>query len=157
MAQIAINGTAINQSVRSNYISYEYRIWDPERYFDGYDEDGYPIYSPGYWYYNGYSDAIIDGAVECSNKVYVNGISIAKAGDSVKESWTNSGFESEYVSGSASPGTSGSGKGVIDSNANSSKVFINGQLVAIKGSSVTTHLSTKTQLNSPVADKVFVG
>lgn len=157
MAQVAINGTAINQSTRSNYISYRYRIYDSERYFEGYDEDGYPMYSPGYWYYDDYSNAIINGAVECNNKVYANGVSIAKAGDIVKENWTNSGFKSEYVSGSASPGTNGSGNGTIDSNANSNKVFINGSLVAIKGSSVTTHLSTKTQLNAPVASKVFVG
>ena len=156
MAQVALNGTAINQSIRNNYVSYQYRVYDSCRYID-YDEEGYPYCIPGYWYYTGYSNAIINGVVNCNNKVYVNGISVAKAGDTVNETWVNSGLQSEYVSGSASPGLNGSGNGTIGSNANNKKVYINGALVAVKGSSVTTHLSTTTTLNAPVANKVFIG
>ena len=156
MAQVALNGTAINQSIRNNYVSYQYREYDSCRYTD-YDEEGDPYCIPGYWYYNGNSNAIINGVVNCNNKVYVNGISVAKAGDTVNETWVNSGLQSEYVSGSASPGLNGSGNGTIGSNANNKKVYINGALVAVKGSSVTTHLSTTTTLNAPVANKVFIG
>ena len=155
MAEVAINGTAINQSVRSGYIKYQYGVWNPHHTIIGYDEDGSPIYQGGYDWYSSTSNAIIDGSVSCDNKVYINGTSIAKAGDSIGETWTNSGFRSPNRR--ISPGKSGSGNGTIDSNANSSNVYINGCLVAVKGSSVTTHLSTKTQLNAPVASKVFVG
>ena len=156
MAQVALNGTAINQSIRNSYVSYQYRVYDSCRDID-YDEYGYPYCVPGYWYYTGYSNAIINGVVNCNNKVYVNGISVAKAGDTVNETWVNSGLQSEYVSGSASPGLNGSGNGTIGSNANNKKVYINGALVAVKGSSVTTHLSTTTTLNAPVANNVFIG
>ena len=155
VAQVAINGTAINQSVRSGYIKYQYGVWNPHHTIIGYDEDGSPIYQGGYDWYSSTSNAIINGSVSCNNKVYANGTSIAKAGDCVDEAWTNSGFKSPNRN--ISPGKSGSGKGVIDSNANNSKVFINGNLAAIKGSSVTTHLSTATTLNAPVANKVFIG
>ena len=154
MAQVALNGTAINQSIKNNYISYQYGVYDPCRY-EGTDSEGNPTCSPGYWWYSDTSNAIINGSVSCNNKIYVNGTSIAKAGDSVTETWTNSGFRSPNRN--ISPASSGSGVGTIGNNANSSRVYANGKLVAVKGSSVTTHLSTTTTLNAPVANKVFIG
>ena len=92
VAQVALNGTAINQSIKSGHISYEYGIWNPY-YYEHCDEDGC-WYEGDYDWYPDTSDAIINGSVNCNNKVYANGTSIAKAGDSVNEAWTNSGFRS---------------------------------------------------------------
>ncbi len=154
MAQVALNGTSINQSIKSDYISYEYGVYDPCRY-QGTDSEGNPTCSPGYWWYSATSNAIINGSVSCNNRVYANGISIAKAGDNVNETWTNSGFNTPNRN--ISPGSNGSGSGTIASNANSSNVYINGRLVAVRGSTVNTHLSTNTTLNTPTASRINIG
>ncbi len=152
MSQLALNGTNISQSVKNSHVRYTYRIWDS---CQTEDEDGYCV--GGYDYYTGYSDAIIQGEVSCNNKVYANGVSVAKAGDDISETWDNNGVHSGYVSGSASPSLSGSGSGKINIPANTSNVYMNNSLVAIKNSAVTTHLNTSATLVSPVSSKIFIG
>ncbi|GEM_PF-6694979 len=156
MGNVAINGTQISQTTKYNYITYEYRVWDDCRY-TGYDEEGNPYCIGGWLYYTGYSNAIINGYVNCHNNVYVNGVSIATAGDKILETWKNSGIHSDYVSGSASPALDDSGIGGINMEANSKSVYINNKLVAIQNSNVTTHLNTLAKLTSPVANNIFIG
>lgn len=150
MSGVAYMGTAITPSIKSNYISYRWRKWNPH---DHHDSDG--DWVGGWDYYTSHTDARITGTVNTSGSVYINGKAIAKAGDSIIEQWNNTGFNHSPLS--VSPARSGSGTGKINSSANAKNVYVNEKLIAVKGSSTTTCLNTTTSLNTPVSSNVFVG
>ncbi|WP_068620012.1 PAAR domain-containing protein [Paenibacillus tuaregi] len=146
MAKIALNGAKTVDSIKSGYVTYE--RW---RYFGGdTDSEGNPI--PPAWVWDGTerTNALIKGqGVQASSKLYVNGVSAAVVGDLIPEQWVASppvpsnSYDVQYRD--ISPGTSGSGNGEI-TTGNSSKVYLNGKLIAVQGSSVKTCLGNMTTL-----------
>lgn len=150
MANVALQGSTITESSKSNYVSYV------ERYQTGSecvsrDEDGVctkyePAYSNATWY----SNAKITGLVsDNSNRFKVNGVSVACVGDSTQEQWKADPTPYPHNGGSiisTFPSTSGSGQGSV-TTGNSKKVYLNGKLIVVNGSQVTTHLGTSTTIN----------
>lgn len=144
MASIAINGSQ-TEDVGANDLTYQ--IWNPNKFYTsqtcgaGTEEDPYydcSYYTGGYDDYTGGSTTI-HGTVVASSKMKVNGVSVAKVGDSVTETETPS-----LPSGAVNIGNEEGGTGNVTSG--SSKVFINGVAVAKVGSSVQTHTTPTTTI-----------
>lgn len=145
MSKIALNGSKINQSTRSNYVSYTQEVYDPWKYPPATDpETGLPIgdYTGGWDFYSRNANAIIDGVLSSSSHLKINGVSVAINSDSTNETWVNSGLDP--IATNVSPAKHGSGSGKVG-NSNS-RVKINGVSIALVGTSVTTHLSTSTTI-----------
>ncbi|WP_342422366.1 hypothetical protein [Paenibacillus sp. FSL E2-0178] len=139
IANVAIDGSNIAETTVSGYVSYDIYRWQ-----NG-DE-----FSSGYWYYSSSSTtgAKITGTVHSTQKMKVNGKSVAVSGDITNETWVASpaipGNTSTRRYEATSP-TSGSGQGTIQGD-NSKNVKVNGKLVAIVGSQVETCLGSTTTI-----------
>lgn len=156
MPGVALNNAPIQQVSKSNHVSYveKYKIGETCTSRDQYGnctrwEDVYDTATH-------HSNAKITGNVSSpSNKFFVNGVPVACVGDPTTEQWVADPSPSPRLGGtiiSISPGTSGSGRGQI-TGGNSKRVFLNGKLIAVQGSTVNTHLgvpSTITQGNNLV-------
>lgn len=150
MAYIALNNAAIQQSTKSNHVTYTERYQSGER-CAARDEDGNCLrWEPVYSNATHNSNAKITGKVSSpNNKMFVNSVPVACIGDPTQEQWIADPTPYSHYGGSItsiSPGTSGSGKGTI-ATGNSKKVYLNGKLVAVQGSTVTTHLGTSTTIS----------
>lgn len=146
MAGVTYDGADIAPSSKSGHVSFGYR-WRSGR-----DEDGNPEYDYG----SGTATAHIEGTVSAdTSNVFVNGNKIAKKGDRTSERWSASVSPPRGSLTYVNPGTSDSGEGAI-STGNSSRVYVGGVEVALKGSSVRTMLSTNTTVSGG-SDNVFVG
>ncbi|MEQ7049503.1 hypothetical protein ABN764_02435 [Paenibacillaceae sp. P-4] len=139
MAAIALNGHRTVQSIKSGHVTY-----DIERYTVGTFNSR--------WEYDGSesTDALIKGNIQSSlTSICANGTPICVAGDSVDENWTASPPVPSNTSRTRyyniRPGTSDSGRGYIAAG-NNSNVYANGKLIAVQGSTVTTHLNTSTTI-----------
>lgn len=140
MAAIALHGHRTDQSTKSGHVTYDiYRYEDDPR--------------GGDWYYSssGSTGALITGTISSSSgSVFVNGTPICTVGDAVNETWgasppvpSNSSY-TEYRN--VIPGTSGSDQGKI-TKGNAANVYMNGKLIAVQGSTVTTCLGTTTKIS----------
>ncbi|MGG1650405.1 hypothetical protein ABHN03_16505 [Paenibacillus sp. NRS-1775] len=136
MAGVALNGSEIKLATKNGYVKFKYR-WYERRKKRDYPRDG-----------SGSTDAEITGKVVCSNKIFLNGISLATVGDKTDEHWEANPYPSAPKGSitSISPGTSGSGNGQITNG--SKKVFYNGKAVAMIGSPVKTMLDTDTTIET---------
>lgn len=160
MAGVAYDGLQELQSIFPAYITYQYRVWNPEQTWveqTCYDDLGEP-YDCSYWEggYDNFTDtsnAIVNGTVVASSTVYVNGNPIASTASTTNETWTNSGFKPEFVS--ATPATNGAGVGLV-SDGNGSRVYANGSSVSVDGSTITTCIGNPTTINGG-SSNVFVG
>lgn len=151
MSGIAYKGLPIQESTKSGYISYQYKVWNPNKTWvddSGTHGDG-STWDNSHWeggwdYYSGTSNAIVSGFVDSgSPNVFVNGGNpVATDSDQTNETWTNSGFNSEFVS--ASPSENGSGKGTL--KVSSSNVFVNGKRIATDGTPVKTCIDGTSQI-----------
>jgi uncharacterized Zn-binding protein involved in type VI secretion len=157
MPGIAINGSEIVESIKPDHVTYDIYDWQQisPGYCREYDEDGHCIdyVSPTYgWVFTGTgsTNAKITGTVTTNSKMKIGGVSVATVGDVVNETWVadppvpSNTSTREYRN--ISPGTSGSGQGVISSG--SSKMKLVGKAVALIGSEVTTHLGTMTTIKN---------
>lgn len=148
MAGIALNNYELQESTKSNHVTYT------ERYQSGTggggtDSEGnslptYPIYSEATWY----SNAKITGKVIASNSnVYINGVRAVVQGDQTQESWVADPPPYAHNGGtiiSISPGTSGSGQGTVGNG--DGIAYSSSKKLASKGTTVTTHLGTQTTI-----------
>ncbi|MDG0874541.1 hypothetical protein L5D93_19750 [Paenibacillus thiaminolyticus] len=139
MAAIALNGGATAPVVKDGHVTYTIQTRDPD-----WDDD---------WETTGYSStgALITGrGIAASSRFYVNGVSAAVVGDRVNEVWQASPpvppdtDRTRYIN--ISPGKSGSGQGTI-AGGNAKRVYLNGKLIAVQGSSVTTCLGNGTTIS----------
>ncbi|QWU14456.1 hypothetical protein [Paenibacillus sophorae] len=139
IANVAINGSKITESIKSGHVTYNIYYWQ-----DG-DE-----FTSGHWSYSGpgSTGAKITGTVTATSTMKVNGVSVAVVGDVTNETWiadppipSDDGYN-KYV---ATSPTSGSGQGSI-TGGNSKNVKLNGSLIAIVGSEVTTCLGNTTTI-----------
>lgn len=139
MPYVAKRGSNIRESTSYSYVSYT------ERVFRGYDEFGSAQYD-----YNDYTtNAKVTGTVNSSGNVYVNGVPIATNGSPTTERWVADPAPYSREGGTiinVSPGTSGSDSGTVNSG-NQKRVYANGKLVAVVGSTVTTGLGTSTTVS----------
>lgn len=161
MPGVALDGSNMEESTYSNYISYDVYDYVRTSCANRDPETGACLRWNYGWRYQ-YSDntnALIDGVVNSSSNVYVNGKPIVFNGCSTSESWVaNPSVPSNTSSReyrNVSPGHSGSGSGEV-TGGNSSNVYVNGNLVAVIGSQVTTHLGNTTTIQNG-SSSVFVG
>lgn len=138
MAAIALNGGATAPVVKDGHVTYTIQTRD-------YDDD--------YWEStgSGSTGALITGrGIAANSRFYVNGVSAAVIGDRVNEVWQASPpvpsdtDRTRYIN--ISPGKSGSGQGTI-TGGNAKRVYLNGKLIAVQGSSVTTCLGNGTTIS----------
>ncbi|MGR6760451.1 hypothetical protein ACU1JV_01215 [Paenibacillus sp. T2-29] len=136
MAGVALNGSTTKLSTKNDYVKFKYK-WIERR-----KKRDYPQYG------DGSTDADITGKIVCSNKIFLNGISLATVGDKTDEHWEANPHPTAPKGNitSISPGTSGSGNGEITNG--SQKVFYNGKAVALVGSIVKTMLDTDTTIET---------
>jgi uncharacterized Zn-binding protein involved in type VI secretion len=147
MASVAKNGSHTND-VGANDINYQIynpnQTYHPQTCQGADDEFGNPtfydcsFYTGGYDSYSGGSTTI-HGTVVASCKMKVNGVSVAKVGDSVTETETTS-----LPAGATNITNDEGGTGHITTG--SSKVFISGVAVAKVGSTVQTHTTPTTTI-----------
>lgn len=156
MPGVAVNGSEINESIKSGHVTYE--IWNYQWVRDrciSRDEDGFctdwePVYD---WVHtsNGSTGARITGTVSVSSsKMKVEGVSVATVGDKTNERWeayppVPSGGGTTQIR-NISPGTSGTGQGEIKTGSNKGK--LQGKQIALIGSTVTTCLGTTTTIKT---------
>ncbi|MDH6674231.1 putative Zn-binding protein involved in type VI secretion [Paenibacillus sp. LBL] len=143
MSLVACNGSNTNDSTATDIT---YQVYNPQKtWYDRTCSDsegntwdcGYWI--PGYDDYDGTST--VRGTVSASiANVYVNGKKIARQNDSVTET------EQANVPGNAVNIRNADGGTGRVSNGNSSRVYAGGVLVAVVGSSVTTHAGGSTTI-----------
>jgi hypothetical protein len=155
MAGVAINGSTIEQSIKSGHVTYSIEnwvwvgqhcvSWDVDGICTGYADD-YDWRSAG----SGSTGAKVTGYVSVpSSKLKLSGANVAKVGDSTIETWVadppipSSNSSTRYTP--TSP-TSGSGQGTITSGSNKGK--LTGSGIALIGSNVTTHLGNTTTISS---------
>ncbi|MET3209886.1 UNVERIFIED_CONTAM: putative Zn-binding protein involved in type VI secretion [Paenibacillus sp. PvR008] len=134
MAGVALNGSEIKLSTKKDYVHFNYVYEEGRRHRP----------TPG----SGNTNADVIGKIVCSNKIFLNGISLATVGDKTAESWEANPpprAPKGHIT-SISPGTSGSGNGEIATG--SQKVFYNGKAVALIGSTVKTMLNTDTTIET---------
>lgn len=157
MAYVATHGSTIADSYRNGYVLYDIYDWervgrtctrrDPEtneclNWRDDYD-----------WVFNrtDSTSAKISGTVISSSNVCINDVPIAYQGCGTTESWVadppvpSNTSTRQYRN--VRPASSGSGSGTVTSG-NSSNVYVNGQSVAVVGSSVSTMLNTSSSITS---------
>lgn len=148
MAAIALHGGATAPVVKDGHVTYTIQTYE-ERWFD---EDA-GRWEGGIWTTSGSGStgALITGrGIAASSRFYVNGVSAAVVGDRVNEAWQASPpvpsdtARTRYIN--ISPGTSGSGQGTI-TGGNAKRVYLNGKLIAVQGSSVTTCLGNGTTIS----------
>jgi hypothetical protein len=153
IANVAINGSNITESTKPGHVTYSIENYEFLYYTGGgTDSNGDPIpYVSHYGWVDGGSGstgAKITGTVICSNSMKVNGTSVAKVGDSTTESWIadppipTSTDTTRYT---ATSPISGCGQGSI-TGGNSKNAKLNGQLIAVVGSEVTTCLGNSTTI-----------
>lgn len=153
MPGVAINGSQLNESIKSGHVTYSIENWVP-RYCASYDPDtGACIrYEGGFWEDagTGSTGAKITGTVTVSaSKMKVAGVLVATVGDATNETWVayppipSSNSSTRYTATSA---TSGSGRGSI--SRGSTKGKLQGKAIALVGSTVTTCLGTTTTIKS---------
>ncbi|MEK4006327.1 hypothetical protein [Paenibacillus sp. FSL H3-0333] len=153
IAKVAIDGSKITESTKEGHVTYSIENWEVAYYTGGgNDSEGNAIpVIPHYDWVSGGSGntgAKIVGTVSCTNKMKVNGKSVAKIGDVTNETWEaypaipTSTSTKRYT---ATSPISGSGKGSI-TGGNSKNVKLNDKLVATVGSEVTTCLGNKTTI-----------
>ena len=161
MAKIALEGTEFNQSVASGHINTERFIqtgtgggncnaWNAQGQCVGYSST-YPIMN---WVGGYTTNANINGRAKATtSQVFIEGKNAILKGDRTEENDTYTvGANERYASGQHS-NTQGSVTG-----SNSNNVYINGKLVAIGGSTVTTHANTTTALKETgVSSTVHIG
>lgn len=137
MGKVAYKGGSTNSVTASGHISTKY--WNSSYCSGGYIDGVCQGWSGGYYSYSSTS-AVINGTIrEGSSNVYVNGIGVARSGDSVTET------DSFSLSGGWSQdGSHSSGTGQISSGV--SGVYVNGSKLAIVGTSVSTHASVSTTI-----------
>ena len=162
MALIALNDAKINQSTSSGHIKTERYIQTGTGggYCNARDEDGNcTSYAPTYPIFNwvgGYStSAKIDGTCTASStQVFIQGKNPVLKGDKTKESDTYQlGSSERYASGQHTNVTTGSVTG-----GNSNNVYVGGKLIAIAGSTITTHAGTSTTIGSTgLSSTVYIG
>ncbi|QSF43553.1 hypothetical protein [Paenibacillus tianjinensis] len=118
-------------------------------YWDNGDED-----TGGYWWYGGSSStgAKITGTVSSNSTMKVNGIAVATVDNVTNETWeayppipSGNGW-TDYRP--TSP-TSGVGEGKI-TGGNSKNAKVNGKLIAVVGSQVTTCLDTVSTIEDGI-------
>ncbi|WP_374018911.1 hypothetical protein ABU162_03935 [Paenibacillus thiaminolyticus] len=156
MAAIALNGGATAPVVKAGHVTYTIETYvDPWCPKDDYDPVTGKCNNPqgGYWTTSGSGStgALITGrGIAASSRFYVNGVSAAVVGDRVNEVWQASPpvpsdtDRTRYIN--ISPGKSGSGQGTI-AGGNAKRVYLNGKLIAVQGSSVTTCLGNRTTIS----------
>ncbi|MDR6779316.1 MULTISPECIES: hypothetical protein [Paenibacillus] len=144
MSGVALNGSEIKLSTKSNYIRFRY---------DWTESDGEGGRDPRHDYGN--TDADVIGKVTCTNQIFLNGVSLAIVGDKTTESWKANPPPSAPRGRitSVTPGRSGSGEGEV--SGGSTKVFYKGKAVALIGSSVKTMLDTDTNIETG-GDKINI-
>lgn len=137
MPGVAINGSEINESVKSGYVTYDI---ERRRRTD----DGYEWVDAG----SGSTGARITGSVSVpSSKMKIEGENVATVGDKTNETWEayppipSSTSTRRYT---ATSPTSGSGHGKIISG--SSKGKLGGKAIALIGSRVETCLGAITTI-----------
>lgn len=138
MAGIALEGATTADVTAGNHI--EYRAWE----YKGDLPDGNGGWTPDYgWnYYN--TNATVKGVSgSTAANVYINGKKPVLSGDRTTEndSYSIPSPSGEYVSGAHT-----NASGTVTSG-NSRSVYINGKLVAVNGSSVSTHAGVNTTIN----------
>lgn len=155
MAGVAIDGSQIQESIISDYVTYDVEHWEQVGTSPGWtDEDG--IYHPGEPIYDwvpyppGSTGAKITGSVVVSSsKMKLTGTNIATVDDITQETWTAypivppSVYPYRYTPTTL---TSGSGQGKIVSG--SSKAKLKEKAIALIGSQVTTCLGTTTTIQT---------
>jgi uncharacterized Zn-binding protein involved in type VI secretion len=153
IAQVATNGGHITESIKENHVTYSIESWEYQ-YSTGGGTDSQGNQIPIIDHYDwedagtGSTGAKITGTIQASNPMKINGVSVAKIGDRTNETWTvsppipNNSSTKRYT---ATSPISGSGQGLI-TGGNGKNVKLNGQLIAILGSEVTTCLGNKTSI-----------
>ncbi|MFL1671458.1 hypothetical protein [Paenibacillus dendritiformis] len=148
MAAIALNGGATAPVVKDGHVTYTIQTYE-EPWFD--KDTG--RWEGGIWTTSGSGStgALITGrGIAASSRFYVNGVSAAVVGDRVNEVWQASPpvpsdtARTRHIN--ISPGKSGSGQGTI-TGGNAKRVYLNGKLIAVQGSSVTTCLGNGTTIS----------
>jgi uncharacterized Zn-binding protein involved in type VI secretion len=156
IANVATNGSRITESLKDGHVTYDVYEYQQTQagYCALYDLSGQCInyVDAQYdWVLTG-SDATgakIIGTVSSNTKMKLNGTSVAKVGDETNETWIAypsvppDTASTQYRN--VSPGTSGSGKGSI-TEGNNKNAKVNGKLIAVVGSEVTTHLGNTTTI-----------
>lgn len=153
IANVAINGSTITESTKPEHVTYSIENWEILYYTSGgTDSEGHSLPPvPHYGWVDGgtgSTGAKITGTVSCSNRTKVNGTSVAKVGDSTNETWIadppipTSTSTTRYT---ATSPISGSGQGSI-TGGNSKNAKLNGQLIAVVSSEVTTCLGNTTTI-----------
>lgn len=150
---VAINGSKINESIKSGHVTYSIKQLIPGHY-TGYD----PETGDGYGWVDdkwvpagsGSTGARITGSVVISSsKMKITGSNVATVGDTTNETWEayppipSSTTTTIYTATSA---TSGQGQGKIISG--SSKGNLQGNPIALIGSQVRTCLETITTIKT---------
>jgi uncharacterized Zn-binding protein involved in type VI secretion len=139
LAGVAINGSVIAKSRKSNHVVYV------EEYIDGYYDDGRPRFTTATWY----SDAEITGTVSSNHNMKIQGVSVAVKDDKTEESWVASPIPFAHYGGTIThifPASSDTGQGKILSG--SSKANLDGNPIALIGSQVETCLGTITTIET---------
>lgn len=139
MAGVAIDGSVIARSRKSNHVVYV------EEYIDGYYDDGRPHYATATWT----SDAIITGTVSSNHNMKIQGVSVAVKDDKTEESWVADPIPFAHYGGTITkifPASSDTGRGKILSG--SSKANLDGKPIALIGSQVKTCLDTFTTIET---------
>ncbi|MCM3341722.1 hypothetical protein M3650_24625 [Paenibacillus sp. MER TA 81-3] len=148
MAGVAYYGASIASTAASNHIRIKY--WHPRRCSGGWIDGVCQGWTEGYYQYDSI-DATINGAVNGgSSNVFVNGMGVARQGDSTAETETYSipsGWDLEH--------SDGGGAGSI-TIGNSKSVFVNGSPIAVTGSTVSTHAGVSTTIKDG-SSNVFIG
>lgn len=154
MAAIALHGGATAPVVKDGHVTYTIQTYE-EPWCAHRDPDTGECDDPrgDKWHTtgSGSTGALITGrGIAASSRFYVNGVSVAVVGDRVNEAWQASPpvpsdtARTRYIN--ISPGKSGSGQGTI-AGGNAKRVYLNGKLIAVQGSSVTTCLGNGTTIH----------
>lgn len=159
MAKIALKDSTIKETTASNHITYRKyeqtgtggggcNSWDENGVCTGYSST-YPIMG---WVGGYTTSAKVKGkAVSTVTNVSIEGKAPIVKGDKTLESDTYTIPNGEYVSGSHT-----NAQGSI-TGGNSNNVYANGKLIAIKGSTITTHASTSSEIDGELSSTVNIG
>jgi len=159
MAQIALKDATIADSTAPNHITYSTQEYQGESapYCVAWDMYGQCIQyrtDPVYGSVNKTTSATVKGktATPTVTNVTIQGKAPIVQGDKTTENDTYTlPSGGVYVSGSHS-----NGQGTV-SNGNNKNVYVNGKLLAVVGSNVTTHAGTTTTINGGGSSTVSIG
>lgn len=152
MAKIGLEDSKISETSVPNHITY--KRYEQTGSTPNYDEFGNYIGStPSYGYVNYQTNATVKGTAKSTvTNVKIQNKSPIVVGDRTTETDTytlpSGGI---YVSGAH---TNGQGTVTV---GNAKNVKANGKLIAISGSSVTTHAGTTAQINADLSSTVNIG